>query len=81
MPKFVVNGFVEQGVHTTIEANNPVEALKKAIKLNDEGLLNWEDGAWESPVMDINIQSENGTEVLAGRADLSKYIIKKYGVI
>ena len=81
MPKFVINGCVPVGVYAEVEAKNAVEALKKAIKQDREGTINWTDGAWEGDISDFTAYDEDGNKILAGEADLSKYFKEKYGVV
>jgi len=59
--KYVVSGVVEVIYHTTITASTPEKAIERAIRLDKEGDINWEEGNWDSGVEKHEVACMHGT--------------------
>lgn len=78
--KYTVIGHVEIEVSTEVEASSALEALRIAHR-NRGGAqdLDWKEGDWGSDVISISVvDPEDWKKVLAGEADISEYMRKKY---
>lgn len=78
--EYTVIGHVEIQVSTKVEASSALEALRIAHR-NRGGAqdLDWQEGDWGSDVISISVvDPKDWNKVLAGEADISEYMKKKY---
>jgi len=53
--RFIVEGYVQKAVYIQVEAKNEREALRKARQAD---IMDWEEGNWESEIINMQVVEE-----------------------